>query len=49
MKKVAFWTNQLCERGTEIGMYNYAHFNEIILNNKSFIFYERNNKVALKL
>ena len=42
--KVAFWTNQLCERGTEVAIYDYAHYNETILNNKSFIFYEKNNK-----
>ena len=43
MKKIAFWTNQLCERGTTIGIFNYAHYNETILNNKSIILYEKNN------
>jgi hypothetical protein len=40
---IGFWTNQLCERGTEIAVFDYAYHNEKILNNKSFIFYERNN------
>ena len=44
MKNVAFWSNQLCERGTEVAIYDYAHYNEIILKNKSFIFYERNHR-----
>ena len=34
MINVAFWTNQLCERGTEVSIYDYAHFNETILGNK---------------
>ena len=41
---VAFWDNQLCERGTTLGLYNYAHYNETFLGNKSFIFYDKNNK-----
>jgi beta-1,4-mannosyl-glycoprotein beta-1,4-N-acetylglucosaminyltransferase len=42
-KYVAFWDNQLCERGTTTGLYNYAYYNEKILGNKSYIFYEKNN------
>ena len=38
MKTVAFYSNQLCLRGTEIAMYNYADYNEKILGNKSIIF-----------
>ena len=40
---IAFWDNQLCERGTTTGLYNYAYYNEKILRNKSYIFYEKNN------
>jgi len=35
--KIAFHSNQLCERGTEIALYDYAHFNETILSNESVI------------
>ena len=42
--KIAFWSNQLCERGTEIAMYDYAYYNKTLLNNQSIIFYEKNNK-----
>jgi hypothetical protein len=38
MKKIAFHTNQLSIRGTEIALYQYAIYNEEILNNKSVIF-----------
>jgi len=41
---IAFWTPQLCERGTSISLYDYAYYNQILLNNKSFIFYEKNNQ-----
>ena len=35
---VAFLSGQLNERGTTVALYDYAHFNETLLNNKSFIF-----------
>lgn len=41
---IAFWDNQLCERGTTQGLYNYAFFNQKLLQNKSFIFYDKNHK-----
>ena len=41
---VGFWENQLCERGTTVAVYDYAYFNKTILNNNSFIFYDKNNK-----
>jgi len=31
MMKVAFHSNQLGEGGTEVALYDYAHFNETIL------------------
>ena len=37
MKNIAFHSNQLGIRGTEEALYDYAHFNETILKNKSFI------------
>ena len=38
MKKIAFHTNQLSIRGTEVALYQYAKYNEEILGNKSVIF-----------
>jgi hypothetical protein len=34
---IGFLSNKLTLRGTEIAMYDYAHFNETLLNNKSII------------
>jgi hypothetical protein len=34
---IAFFIRHFTERGTEIAVYDYAHFNETILNNKSII------------
>lgn len=44
MVNIAFWSNQLCERGTEVAVYDYALYNQQLLGNKSFIFYNKNNK-----
>ena len=41
---IGFWDNQLSERGTTTSLYDYAYFNEKILNNKSFIFYDKNHQ-----
>jgi hypothetical protein len=38
---IGFWSNQLCERGTTVSVYDYAYFNQTLLNNKSYIFYDR--------
>jgi hypothetical protein len=38
--KIAFQSNQLCERGTEIALYDYAYFNKTILNNESVITFQ---------
>ena len=35
--KIAFLSNHLSLRGTEIAMYDYAHYNETILHNTSII------------
>lgn len=49
MKNIAFHSNQLGIRGTEVALYDYAHFNETILKNKSFIISDKNNDLeALK-
>lgn len=45
---IAFWDNNLCERGTSLGLYNYAYYNQILLKNKSFIFYDKNRKETKK-
>lgn len=37
MVVVAFFIRHFSERGTEVSIYNYAHFNETILGNKSII------------
>jgi hypothetical protein len=37
--KIAFFDNSLCERGTSLQLYYYAHFNKTILNNESIIIY----------
>jgi hypothetical protein len=44
MKVVAFLSNKLTLRGTEVAIYDYAHYNETLLGNKSIIItrdYER--------
>lgn len=37
MKTIAFHSNQLGIRGTEVALYDYARYNEEILHNKSYI------------
>jgi hypothetical protein len=37
MKTVAFLSNKLTLRGTEVAIYDYAHYNEKLLGNKSII------------
>lgn len=46
--KIAFCPLHLSERGTSISTYNYAHYNEKILNNKSIILYQKNNPLTAK-
>jgi len=50
--KIAFWDNCLCERGTTVSIYDYAYYNEKLLDNKSIIFYDtthrNNNKSIIK-
>jgi len=42
--KIIFHENQLSYRGTSKAVYDYAHFNEEILNNESIILFNKNNK-----
>jgi hypothetical protein len=37
MKTIAFHSNQLGIRGTEVALFDYAHYNETLLGNKSYI------------
>uniref|UniRef100_A0A6C0EUV8 Glycosyltransferase n=1 Tax=viral metagenome TaxID=1070528 RepID=A0A6C0EUV8_9ZZZZ len=39
MVKIAFWDNGLGERGTSVALYDYAHYNEVLLGNESIILY----------
>ena len=41
---IAFWDNYLCERGTTVSLYDYAYYNQTLLNNKSYIFYNKNSR-----
>ena len=36
---IGFHSNQLCERGTDVAMYDYAYCNQQLYGNKSIIFY----------
>lgn len=37
MRNIAFHSNQLGIRGTEVALYDYAYYNETVLGNKSYI------------
>tara|TARA_Y100000992_G_scaffold111975_2_gene72983 strand:+ start:1950 stop:2936 length:987 start_codon:yes stop_codon:yes gene_type:complete len=37
LENIGFFIRHFTERGTEVSIYNYANYNETILNNKSFI------------
>ena len=43
MKNIAFHSNQLGIRGTEVALYDYALYNEDILGNKSYIISDMNS------
>ena len=42
-KIIGFHSNQLCERGTEVALFDYAYYNQKIYGNKSIIFYPKNS------
>lgn len=41
-KRIAFFTNQICLQGTEVALYDYAHFNEVLWGNKSIVISKKN-------
>jgi hypothetical protein len=41
--KIIFHSNQLSELGTEVALYDYAYYNELILKNESFILTKKNH------
>jgi hypothetical protein len=45
MKVVGFHSNQLGVRGTEVALYDYALYNELVLGNKSYIVSSKNNNL----
>ncbi len=44
--KIAFHSNQLGLRGTEVALFDYAYFNRLYLGNESVIVSEKNNDLA---
>ena len=40
---IGFHSNQLCERGTEVALFDYAFYNQTLYGNTSIIFYNKNN------
>ena len=44
-RRIGFHEDQLCERGSSIALYDYAHHNEKLLGNTSIIFYQRDHPV----
>jgi hypothetical protein len=43
MKTIAFHSNQLSVTGTEVALYDYAHYNETLLGNRSVVLHHRLN------
>jgi|TARA_Y100000992_G_scaffold299504_1_gene266405 glycosyltransferase involved in cell wall biosynthesis len=41
--KIAFFADHLGERGTEVALFDYAYYNQKILNNKSIVIYKTNS------
>jgi len=41
MLRIAFHANQLSERGGEVALYDYCHYNEALLGNRSVVFFPR--------
>ncbi len=39
--RIGFYQPHLCLRGTTVAMYDYAYYNETLLNNESIIFYDK--------
>jgi hypothetical protein len=47
--RILFHSNQLCLRGTSVALYDYAHFNEKLLGNDSYILFDSNSRFNDKL
>jgi|TARA_R110002074_G_scaffold38935_1_gene105092 hypothetical protein len=47
-KIIGFFVNQFCERGTEIAVFNYALYNQTILNNISIIIYPKSTHTIIE-
>lgn len=47
-KNIGFFVNQFSERGTEIAIFNYALYNQTILNNISIIIYPKSSHIILE-
>lgn len=41
---ILFHLNEICERGTSVAVYDYAHYNETLLENKSIIVTQKNSQ-----
>jgi len=41
--RIGFHNMQLCDRGSTVAMYDYAHYNETLLGNSSYIVYDANS------
>ena len=39
--RIGFHNMQLCDRGSTVAMYDYAHYNEVLLGNTSFVLYDK--------
>ena len=42
--KIAFHQPHLSERGTTVAMFDYAYYNEVLLNNESIIITQKNHQ-----
>jgi hypothetical protein len=42
--RIGFYQPHLCLRGTTVAMFDYAYYNQTILNNESIIFYDKNDR-----
>lgn len=40
VRRIAFWARQLCERGTDVAMFDYADFSELLLGLEAWVLYD---------
>ena len=48
MKTICFWLNHMGERGMCVSIYDYAYYNQTLLNNKSIILYNKDDTGAVE-